>query len=132
MMLIVKVGGSMLYQVLVLTLTNYPMGAIKVNIISKEVKTRSFFVSSDTRRHGVANGKLHLPKASVGWAKNMLLGCGSRENGSTCNLIEEAWKFAYGGGNVSGLALKAMSLGYELEDMDLIKRLLDSMPKYFQ
>ncbi|KAL4582163.1 hypothetical protein LXL04_006705 [Taraxacum kok-saghyz] len=32
---------------------------------------------------------------------------------------------------LSGLASKAMSLGYELEEVDLVKRLLDLMPKSF-
>lgn len=32
---------------------------------------------------------------------------------------------------LSGLASKARSLGYELEEVDLVKRLLDSMPKSF-
>ena len=32
---------------------------------------------------------------------------------------------------LTGLASKAISLGYELEEVDLVKRLLDSMPKSF-
>nr|KAJ0208319.1 hypothetical protein LSAT_V11C500274510 [Lactuca sativa] len=106
MMSLVKEGGSMTYQVPVLsTPTNYLVWAVKVKSImdahdiwetmKHRIKKNSkqalaFFVSSDTRRHGVASGELHRTKESVGWAENTVFGSGSGENGSTCNVKERA------------------------------------------
>lgn len=111
MALVPKEGGSISYQVPASTSTNYPVWAVTVKSImdayglwatveprglgeepdlKKSKQALAFFVSSDTRRNGFANGELHRPEANVGWSQNTILGCGSGENGSACNIEKGA------------------------------------------
>nr|GEV29093.1 hypothetical protein [Tanacetum cinerariifolium] len=92
------------------------------------VKTSSsFFVSSDTRGHGVANDELHRPKASVGWFENTFLGVDWVRTTRLATLKRELESLRMNEGEtvddfatkLTSLASKARSLGYELEEVDL-------------
>ncbi|GJR05896.1 putative zinc finger, CCHC-type containing protein [Tanacetum coccineum] len=134
----VKEAGSMSYQVPVLTATNYPVWAVKVKAImdangvwetvepralgeeldsKKKKQALAFFVLSDTQRNGVDR----VRTARLAMLKRELESLRMKEG-------ESVDAFAT---KLTGLTSKARSLGFELEEVDLVKRLLDSMPKSF-
>ncbi|GKC18659.1 putative zinc finger, CCHC-type containing protein [Tanacetum coccineum] len=134
----VKEAGSMSYQVPVLTATNYPVWAVKVKSIMDAyglwgtVEPRALGEEPDAKKSKQALASCFKPYRKIGVANGMKNGyletlkrslesC-ARKEGETVD--EFATK-------LSGLASKARGLGYELEEVDMVKRLLDSMPKSF-
>ncbi|KAL4559970.1 hypothetical protein LXL04_032118 [Taraxacum kok-saghyz] len=116
--------GSMSYQVPILSSTNYPVWAVKVKAI---MDAHGIWETVESR---TLDGELHRSKTSVGWFEDTVFGCGSRREleGLRMKADETVDDFVT---ELLGLASKAMSLGYELEEADLVKMLLDSMPKSF-
>ncbi|KAL4588045.1 hypothetical protein LXL04_000923 [Taraxacum kok-saghyz] len=142
-MALVKEGGSMSYQVPVLTPTNNPVWAIKVKLIMdahgiwETVETRALGIEADSKKKKQALAFLcqAIPKdtvlqmASYTDSKQVWNDLKTRElEGLRMNDGETVDKFMT---KLTGLASKAISLGYELKEVDLVKRLLDSMPKFF-
>nr|GEW73849.1 putative zinc finger, CCHC-type [Tanacetum cinerariifolium] len=112
MSLVPKKKGSMSYQVLVLTSTNYPVWDVKVKSIMDA--------------HGLWGTVEPRTLDRVRMARLATL---KRDIESL--LIKEGESVDDFPSKLSGLASKARSLGYELEEVDLVKRILDSMPKSF-
>ncbi|XP_022032847.1 uncharacterized protein LOC110933956 [Helianthus annuus] len=120
----VKEGSSMTYQYPVLTATNYPVWAVKVKPI---MDAHGFWET------------LHRSQASVGRTEDTVFGVDRVRAARLATLRMELESSRMKEGEtvdefmvkLSGLAAKVRSLGYELEEVDLVKRLLDSMPKPF-
>ncbi|GJZ46003.1 putative zinc finger, CCHC-type containing protein [Tanacetum coccineum] len=121
----VNEAGSMSYQVLVLTATNYPMWAVKVKSIMDAyglwgtVEPLALGEEPDAKKSKQALAFLFqaIPEDMVLELESLRM-----KEGETVD------EFAI---KLSGLASKARGLGYELEEVDMVKRLLDSMPKSF-
>ncbi|CAI9284326.1 unnamed protein product [Lactuca saligna] len=150
----------MSYQILILTPTNYLVWAVKVKSImdahgiweTVEAKTSGGELDPKKKKQALAFLFQAIPEEivlqmsdytdpkrvwegiktrylGVDWVRTARLATLKREleslhmkEGETVD--DFAAKF-------SGLASKARSLGHELEEVDLVKRLLDSMPKSF-
>ncbi|GJY95580.1 hypothetical protein Tco_0511941 [Tanacetum coccineum] len=131
MALVQKEGGSMSYQVSVSTLMNYPMWAVKIKSIMDAydiwgtVKPRALGEEPDLKKSKQAISFLFqaipedmvLQMASYTGLKQLM-----HEEGET---IDDFMT------KLTALASKARSLGYELEEVDLTKRLPHSMLKSF-
>ncbi|GKC13722.1 putative zinc finger, CCHC-type containing protein [Tanacetum coccineum] len=123
----VKEAGSMSYQVPVLTATNYPVWVVKVKSIMDAyglwgtVEPRALGEEPDAKKSKQALAFLFqaIPEDMV---LQMASYTDPKQEGETVD--EFATK-------LSGLASKAKGLGYELEEVDMVKRLLDFMPKSF-
>nr|GEY61913.1 putative zinc finger, CCHC-type [Tanacetum cinerariifolium] len=155
-----KEGGSMSYQVSVLTSTNYPVWAVKVKSIMDAydlwgtVEPRALGEEPDLKKSKQAlaflfqaipeNMVLQMasytdPKKVWDVLKTRFLGVDRVRSARLATLKRELESLRMKDGEtvddfvtkLTGLALKARSLGYELEELDLVKRLLDSMPKSF-
>ncbi|GJU04825.1 putative zinc finger, CCHC-type containing protein [Tanacetum coccineum] len=117
----------MSYQVPALTATNYPVWAIKVKSIMDAyglwgtVEPRALGEEPDAKKSKQALAFLFqaIPEDMV---LQMASYTDPKQEGETVD--EFATK-------LSGLASKARGLGYKLEEVDMVKRLLDSMPKSF-
>ncbi|KAL4590292.1 hypothetical protein LXL04_003220 [Taraxacum kok-saghyz] len=159
-MALAREGGQMAYQVPVLTPINYPVWAVKVKSIMdahgiwETVDVRVLGEETDPKKKKQALAFLFQaipeemvlqmasytdPKqvwdglktrylgvdrvrtARVATLKRELEGLRMKEDETIDNFVTK----------LSGLASKARSLGYEIEEGDLVKRLLDSMPKSF-
>ncbi|KAL7595920.1 hypothetical protein Lser_V15G30976 [Lactuca serriola] len=160
MALAVKDGGSMSYQIPVLTPTNYPVWAVKVKSIMdahgiwETVEAKPSGGESDPKKQKQALAFLFqaIPKEMVlqmsdytdpkrVWEglKTRYLGMDRVRTARLATLKRELESLRMKEGEtvddfaakLSGLASKARSLGHELEEVDLVKRLLDSMPKSF-
>ncbi|GJZ82029.1 putative zinc finger, CCHC-type containing protein [Tanacetum coccineum] len=121
MALVPKEGGSMSYQVSILTSTNYPVWAVKVKSIMDAydlwgtVKPRALGEEPDARR--------------VDWVRTTRLATLKREiEGLRMKESETVDDFAT---KLTGLASKVRGLGYELEEVKFMNRLLNSMLKLF-
>ncbi|GJT80774.1 putative zinc finger, CCHC-type containing protein [Tanacetum coccineum] len=157
----VKEARSMSYQVPVLTATNYPVWAVKVKAIMdangvwETVKPRALGEEPDSKKKNkqalaflfqAIPEEMVLQMASYTDPKQVWDGLKTRFLGvdrvRTARLLtlkreleslrmkegESVHDFAT---KLTGLTSKARSLGFELEEADLVKRLLDSMPKSF-
>ena len=152
--------GSMTFQVPILSPTNYPVWVVKVKAIMdahgiwETVESRTLGEEPNVKKRKQALAFLFqaipedmvLQMASytdpkqvwdglktrylgvdrvrmtrVATLKRELEGLRMKEDETVDDFVTK----------LSGLASKAMSLGYELEEADLVKRLLDSMPKSF-
>ncbi|GJW93224.1 putative zinc finger, CCHC-type containing protein [Tanacetum coccineum] len=160
MALVPKEGGSMSYQVPVLTSTNYAVWAVKVKSIMDAhgllgtVEPRTLGVEPDEKKSKQALAFLFQaipedmvlqmasytdPKQVWDGLKTRFLGVDRVRTARLATLKRELESLRMKEGEsvddfaskLSGLASKARSLGYELEEVDLVKRLLDSMPKSF-
>ncbi|KAL4585341.1 hypothetical protein LXL04_009959 [Taraxacum kok-saghyz] len=153
-MALAREGGPMTYQVPVLTPINYPVWAVKVKSIMdahgiwETVDVRVLGEEADPKKKKQALAFLFQaipeemvlqmasytdPKqtrylgvdrvrtARVATLKRELEGLRMKEDETIDNFVTK----------LSGLASKARSLGYEIKEGDLVKRLLDSMPKSF-
>nr|GEX05535.1 putative zinc finger, CCHC-type [Tanacetum cinerariifolium] len=156
----VKVAGSMSYQVPVLTATNYPVWAIKVKSVMDAyglwgtVEPRALDEEPDAKKSKQALSFLFQaipedmvlqmasytdPKQVWDGLKTRFLGVERVRTARLTTLKRELESLRMKEGEsvddfaskLSGLASKARSLGYELEEVDSVKRLLDSMPKSF-
>ena len=159
-MALVKEGGSLTYQVPVLTSTNYPVWAVKVKSImdahdiweTVEPKTSDKALDQKKSKQALAFLFQAIPEdmvlqmASYTDPKQMWDGLKTQylrvDRVRTARLAtlkreleslrmkedETVDDFVT---KLSGLASKVRSLGYDLEEGDLVKRLLDSMPKSF-
>nr|GEX98264.1 putative zinc finger, CCHC-type [Tanacetum cinerariifolium] len=124
MALVPKEGGSMSYQVPVLTSTNYPVWAVKVKSIMDAhglwgtVEPRTLGEEPDVKKSKQALAFLFqvIPEDM-----RELESLRMKEGKSVDDFASK----------LSGLASKSRSPGYELEEVDLMKRLLNSMPKSF-
>ena len=155
-----KEGSSMTFQVPVLTPTNYPVWAVKVKSImdahgiwetvdaralgekangKKKKQALAFLFQAIPEEMVLQMASFTDPKqvwdglktrylgvdrvrtARVATLKRELEGLRMKEDETVDSFVTK----------LSGLASKARSLGYELEEADLVKRLLDSMPKSF-
>ncbi|GKD78355.1 putative zinc finger, CCHC-type containing protein [Tanacetum coccineum] len=131
----VKEAGSMSYQVSALTATNYPVWAVKVKSIMDAyglwgtVEPRALGEEPDAKK-----SKQALAFLFQAIPEDMVL-----QMASYTDPKQGVGKLAHEGGEtmdefatkLSGLASKARGLGYGLEEVDMVKRLLDSMPKSF-
>ncbi|GJR77107.1 putative zinc finger, CCHC-type containing protein [Tanacetum coccineum] len=128
MALVPKEGGSMSYQVPVLTSTNYPVWVVKVKSIMDAyglwgtVEPRTLGEEPDEKKSKQALAFLFqaIPEDMVLQMRE-LESLRMKEGESVDDFASK----------LTDLASKARSLGYELEEVDLVKRLLDSMPKSF-
>ncbi|KAJ0493121.1 putative RNA-directed DNA polymerase [Helianthus annuus] len=156
----VKEAGSMSFQVLVLTPTNYPVWAVKVKAIMdangvwETVEPRALGAEPDKKKAKQALAFLFqaipeeivLQMASYTDPKQVWDGLKTRYLGvdrvraarlATLRRELETTRMKEGEAvddfvvKLNGMASKVRSLGYELEEVDLVKRLLDSMPKPF-
>ncbi|XP_022023796.1 uncharacterized protein LOC110924062 [Helianthus annuus] len=156
----VKAGGSITYQYPVLTTTNYSVWAIKVKAIMdahglwETVKERALGEEPNQEKSKQALAFLFqvipeemvLQMASYTDPKQVWDGLKTRYLGvdrvraarlATLRRQLESSRMKEGETvdefveKLSGLASKVRGLGYELEEVDLVKRLLDSMPKPF-
>ncbi|CAI9275448.1 unnamed protein product [Lactuca saligna] len=156
----VKDGGSMSYQIPVLTPTNYPVWVVKVKFIMdahgiwETVEAKTSGGESDPKKKKQALAFLFQaipeemvlqmsdytdPKRVWEGLKTRYLGVDRIRTTRLATLKRELESLRMKEGEtvddfaakLSGLASKARSLGYELEEVDLVKRLLDSMPKSF-
>ena len=150
----------MSYQVPVLTPTNYPVWAVKVKTIMdaygmwETVEPRAsgeeldlkkkkqalaflfqvipeemiFQMASYTDPKQVWDG-LKIRYLGVDWVRTARVATLKRELESL--RMKEGETVDDFATKLTDSASKARSLGYELEEMDLVKRLLDSMPKFF-
>ena len=96
MALVPKEGGSMSYQVPILTSVNYPVWSVKVQSImdayglwgtveprglgeepdeKKSKQALAFLFQAIPEDMVLQMGELHRPKASVGWFENTFFGC---------------------------------------------------------
>ena len=150
----------MSYQVPVLTSTNYPVWAVKVKSIMDAyglwatVEPRGLGEEPDLKKSKQALAFLFQaipeemvlqmasytdPKQVWDGLKIRYLGVDRVRTARLATLKRELESLRMKEGEtvdefatkLSGLASKARSLGYELEEVDLVKRLLDSMPKSF-
>nr|GEV30467.1 zinc finger, CCHC-type [Tanacetum cinerariifolium] len=128
MALVPKEGGSMSYQVPALTSVNYPVWSVKVKSIMDAyglwgtVEPRALGEEPDAKK-----SKQALVFLFQAIPEDMVLQMRELES-LRMNEGETVDDFAT---KLTGLSSKARSLGYELEEVDLVKRLLDSMPKSF-
>ncbi|KAF5785366.1 putative RNA-directed DNA polymerase [Helianthus annuus] len=156
----VKEAGSMSFQVPVLTPTNYPVWAVKVKAIMdangvwETVEPRALGAEPDEKKAKQALAFLFqaipeemvLQMASYTDPKQVWDGLKTRYLGvdrvraarlATLRRELETMRMKEGEAvddfvvKLNGIASKVRSLGYELEEVDLVKRLLDSMPKPF-
>ncbi|GKA21700.1 hypothetical protein Tco_0701689 [Tanacetum coccineum] len=156
----VKEAGSMSYQVPVLTATNYPVWAVKVKSIMDAyglwgtVEPRALGEEPDAKKSKQALAFLFQaipedmvlqmasytdPKQVWDGLKTRYLGVDRVRTARLATLKRELESLRMKEGEtvdefatkLSGLASKARGLGYELEEVDMVKRLLDSMPKSF-
>lgn len=156
----VKEGGSMTYQVPVLTPTNYPVWAVKVKSImdahgvwetveprvlgeepdpKKKKQALAFLFQSIPEDMVLQMASYTDPKLVWDGLKTRYLGVDRVRTARVATLKRELENLRMKEGEtvdefvtkLTGLASKARSLGYELEEVDLVKRLLDSMPKSF-
>lgn len=155
-----KEGGSISYQVPVLTPTNYPVWAVKVKSIMdahgiwETVEPRVLGEEPDPKKKKQALAFLFQaipedmvlqmasytdPKQVWDGLKTRYLGVDRVRAARRATLKRELESLRMKEGEtvddfvtkLTGLALKARTLGYELEEAELVKRLLDSMPKSF-
>ncbi|KAJ9542164.1 hypothetical protein OSB04_028670 [Centaurea solstitialis] len=155
-----KEGGSLSYQVPALTPTNYPVWAVKVKAIMdahgiwETVEPRALGAEANPKKSKQALAFLFQaipeemvlqmatytdPKHVWDGLKTRYLGVDRVRTARLATLKRELEGLRMKEGEsvddfatkLSGLASKARSLGYELEEVDLVKRLLDSMPKSF-
>ncbi|XP_021979424.1 uncharacterized protein LOC110875535 [Helianthus annuus] len=156
----VKEAGSMSFQVPVLTPTNYPVWAVKVKAIMdangvwETVEPRALGAEPDEKKAKQALAFLFqaipeemvLQMASYTYPKQVWDGLKTRYLGvdrvraarlATLRRELETMRMKEGEAvddfvvKLNDIASKVRSLGYELEEVDLVKRLLDSMPKPF-
>ncbi|KAJ0445634.1 putative RNA-directed DNA polymerase [Helianthus annuus] len=156
----VKEAGSMSFQVPVLTPTNYPVWAVKVKAIMdangvwETVEPRALGAEPEEKKAKQALAFLFqaipeemvLQMASYTDPKQVWDGLKTRYLGvdrvraarlATLRRELETMRMKEGEAvddfvvKLNGIASKVRSLGYELEEVDLVKRLLDSMPKPF-
>nr|GEV26291.1 zinc finger, CCHC-type [Tanacetum cinerariifolium] len=127
MALVPKEGGLMSYQVPIWTSVNYPVWSVKVKSIMdayslwETVEPRALGEEPDAKK-----SKQALAFLFQAIPEDMVLQMTSYTDPKQVwdGLKTRFWVWI-------GLASKARSLGYELEEVDLVKRLLDSMPKSF-
>ena len=160
MALVPKEGGSISYQVPALTSTNYPVWAVRVKSIMDAyglwatVEPRGLGEEPDLKKSKQALAFLFQaipeemvlqmasytdPKQVWDGLKIRYLGVDRVRTARLATLKRELESLRMKEGEtvdefatkLSGLASKARSLGYELEEVDLVKRLLDAMPKSF-
>ncbi|KAF5775031.1 putative RNA-directed DNA polymerase [Helianthus annuus] len=156
----VKEAGSMSFQVPVLTPTNYPVWAVKVKAIMdangvwETVEPRALGAEPDEKKAKQALAFLFQaipeemvlqmasytdPKQVWDGLKTRYLGVDRVRAARLATLRRELENMRMKEGEavddfvvkLNGIASKVRSLGYELEEVDLVKRLLDSMPKPF-
>ncbi|KAK9048221.1 hypothetical protein SSX86_032816 [Deinandra increscens subsp. villosa] len=156
----VKEGSSMTFQYPVLTPTNYPVWAVKVKTIMdahgiwETVEPRALGEEPDPKKAKQALAFLFQaipedmvlqmagytdPKQVWDGLKTRYLGVDRVRTARLATLKRELEGLRMKEGEtvdsfvtkLTGLASKARSLGLELEEGDLVKRLLDSMPKSF-
>ncbi|KAL4556642.1 hypothetical protein LXL04_034796 [Taraxacum kok-saghyz] len=155
-----KEGVSMSYQIPVLTPINYSVWAVKVKSIMdayglwETVEPRNLGEEPDLKKQKQALAFLFQaipeemvlqmsdytdPKRVWEGLKTQYLGVDRVRTARLATLKRELESLPMKEGEtvddfaakLSGLASKARSLGHELEEVDLVKRLLDSMPKSF-
>ncbi|KAL4558732.1 hypothetical protein LXL04_036934 [Taraxacum kok-saghyz] len=155
-----KEGVSMSYQIPVLTPINYSVWAVKVKSIMdayglwETVEPRNLGEEPDLKKQKQALAFLFQaipeemvlqmsdytdPKRVWEGLKTRYLGVDRVRTARLATLKRELESLRMKEGEtvddfaakLSGLASKARSLGHELEEVDLVKRLLDSMPKSF-
>jgi len=155
-----KEGGSMSYQVPALTPTNYPVWAVKVksimdaNDIWETVEPRALGAEADPKKSKQTLAFLFQaipedmvlqmasytnPKQVWDSLETRYLGVDRVRTARLATLKRELKGLSMKEGEtvddfatkLTGLASKARGLGYKLEEVDLVKRLLDSMPKSF-
>ena len=160
MALVPKEGGSMSYQVPILTSVNYPIWSVKVKSIMdayglwETVEPRGLGEEPDPKKSKQALAFLFqaipedmvLQMASYTDPKNVwdglktrFLGVDRVRTARLATLRKELETMCMKEGEavddfvakLNGVASKVRSLGYELEEVDLVKRLLNSMPKPF-
>lgn len=160
MALVPKESGSISYQVPSLTPTNYPVWSVKVKSIMdayglwETVEPRVLGAELDEKKKKQALAFLFQaipedmvlqmasysdPKQVWDGLKTRYLGVDRVRTARVATLKRELESLRMKEGEtvddfatkLFGLASKARSLGYELEEVDLVKRLLDSMPKSF-
>ncbi|KAL4589603.1 hypothetical protein LXL04_002511 [Taraxacum kok-saghyz] len=153
-----KEGVSLSYQIPVLTPINYSMWALKVRSIMdayglwETVEPRNLGEEPDLKKKKQALAFLFQaipeemvlkmsdytdPKRVWEGLKTRYLGVDRVRTARLATLKRELESLRMKEGEavddfaakLSGLASKARSLGHELEEVDLVKRLLDSMPK---
>ncbi|KAJ0908882.1 putative RNA-directed DNA polymerase [Helianthus annuus] len=156
----VKEAGSMSFQVPVLTQTNYPVWAVKVKAIMdangvwETVEPRALGAEPDEKKAKQALAFLFQaipeemvlqmasytdPKQVWDGLKTRYLGVDRVRAARLATLRRELENMRMKEGEavddfvvkLNGIASKVRSLGYELEEIDLVKRLLDSIPKPF-
>ncbi|PWA68225.1 zinc finger, CCHC-type [Artemisia annua] len=156
----VKEVGSMSYQVPVLTATNYPVWAVKVKSImdayglwgtvdpqvlgeefdaKKSKQALAFLFQAIPEDMVLQMASYNDPKQVWDGLKTRYLGVDRVRTARLATLKRELESLRMKEGEtvdefatkLSGLASKARGLGYELEEVDMVKRLLDSMPKSF-
>ncbi|XP_023766421.1 uncharacterized protein LOC111914942 [Lactuca sativa] len=159
-MSLVKEGGSMTYQVPVLTPTNYPVWEVKVKSImdahdiwemvepkalgeasyqKKSKQTLASLFQAIPEDMVVQMGSYTDPKQVWDGLKTRYLGVDRLRTARLATLKRELESLRMKEGEtvddfvmkLSNLASKVRSFGYELEEVELVKRLLDSMPKSF-
>ncbi|KAI3510554.1 hypothetical protein L1887_17645 [Cichorium endivia] len=160
MAIVPREGASMSYQVPVLTPTNYPVWSVKIKSIMdahgiwETVEPRALGEEADPRKSKQALAFLFQaipedmvlqmasytdPKQVWDGLKIRYLGVDRVRTARLATLKRELEGLRMKEGEtvddfatkLTGLASKARSLGYELEEVELVKRLLDSMPKSF-
>ncbi|GKA64327.1 anticodon-binding aminoacyl-tRNA synthetase, class 1a, partial [Tanacetum coccineum] len=153
-------GGSMSYQVPILTSVNYPVWSVKVKSIMDAyglwgtVEPRGLGEEPDEKKSKQALAFLFQaipedmvlqmasytdPKQVWDGLKTRFLGVDRVRTARLATLRKELETMRMKEGEtvddfvakLNGIASKVRSLGYELEEVDLVKRLLDSMPKPF-
>ncbi|KAK9062175.1 hypothetical protein SSX86_019361 [Deinandra increscens subsp. villosa] len=156
----VKEGGSMAFQCPTLTPTNYPVWAVKVKSIMdaygilEAVEPRTLGEEPDPKKAKQALAFLFQaipeemvlqmasytdPKKVWDSLKTRYLGVDRVRTARLATLKRELESLRMKEGDtvddfvtkLTGLASKARGLGQELEEGDLVKRLLDSMPRSF-
>ncbi|KAJ0624940.1 putative RNA-directed DNA polymerase [Helianthus annuus] len=107
---------------------------------SEKVETSAcVLVSSYTRGDGVANVELHGPEESMGWLKTRYLGVDRVRAARIATLrreleglrLKEGELVDDGASKVSGLVSKLRGLGHEIEEEEMVRRLLDAMPNSY-
>ncbi|KAL4583261.1 hypothetical protein LXL04_007829 [Taraxacum kok-saghyz] len=156
----VKEGASMSYQIPVLTPINYSVWAVKVKSImdahglwetveprnlgeepnlKKKKQSLSFLFQAIPEEMVLQMSDYTDPKRVWEGFKTRYLVVDRVRTARLATLKRELESLRMNEGEtvdnfsakLSGLASKAPSLGHELEEVDLVKRLLDSMPKSF-
>ncbi|KAD0845374.1 hypothetical protein E3N88_43637 [Mikania micrantha] len=155
-----KEAGSMSYQVPTLTHTNYPVWVVKVmsimdaNGLLETVEPRALGAEPDPKKSKQALAFLFQaipeemvlqmasytdPKQVWDGLKTRYLGVDRVRTARLATLKRELENLRMREGEtlddfaakLTGIASKSRSLGDEIEEVDLVKRLLDSMPKSF-